>query len=198
ILRQDPDVILVGEIRDEETAEIALNASLTGHMVLSTLHTNDAAGAIPRLIDLGAKPQILGPALSLIIAQRLVRLLCSNCKIAKKVDEEMKKKIKDFVEKLPARVDKKPFESFKIYEPKGCVKCGNLGYRGRISIFELFVVNETMEEAIYKNPTEIELKGLAKNQGMVTMQEDGVLKTLRGITSLEEVEKTTGPIVFLK
>lgn len=135
ILRQDPDVILVGEIRDEETAEIALNASLTGHMVLSTLHTNDAAGAIPRLIDLGAKPQILGPALSLIIAQRLVRLLCSNCKIAKKVDEEMKKKIKDFVEKLPARVDKKPFESFKIYEPKGCAECGNLGYRGRISIF---------------------------------------------------------------
>ena len=194
ILRQDPDVILVGEIRDKETAEIALNASLTGHLVFSTLHTNDAVGAIPRLIDLGSKPQVLGPALSLIIAQRLVRLLCPNCKSAKKIGDALKQKINGFLKQLPEHVNLKQYENFKIYESKGCEKCANLGYKGRTSIFELFLVSEKIEEAIYKNPTEIELKDLAKKQGMVTMQEDGILKILEGLTSVSEVEKTTGPI----
>jgi len=197
ILRQDPDVILIGEIRDKETTEIALNASLTGHLVFSTLHTNDAVGAIPRLIDLGAKPQVLGPALSIVIAQRLVRLLCPNCKSAKKISETLKKKIYEFLSQLPERVNNKQYEAFKIYEPGKCEKCANLGYKGRISIFELFLVSEKIEEAIYKNPTEIELKALAKKQGMVTMQEDGILKILEGLTSVSEVEKTTGPIEWL-
>jgi len=197
ILRQDPDVILVGEIRDKETAEIAMNASLTGHLVFSTLHTNDAVGAVPRLLDLGAKPQILGPALSLVIAQRLVRVLCPHCKRAVKTDERMSEKIKKFLTALPARVDKKPYENFQIYEPAGCDQCGNLGYRGRTSIFELFVVDDKIEERIYKNPTEMELKDLARAAGLVTMQEDGVLKVLQGTTSFEEVERATGPVLWL-
>ncbi len=198
ILRQDPDVILIGEIRDKETAEIALNASLTGHLVFSTLHTNDAVGAIPRLIDLGAKPQILGPALSLVIAQRLVRTLCLHCKSEKKISEKTRTKIQEFIKRLPERVDKENFKDIKIYGAGECEKCGNLGYLGRTSIFELFSVNEVIEKEIYKNPTEIELKNLAKQQGMVTMQEDGILKVLQGLTSVEEVERLTGPVPWLK
>jgi type II secretory ATPase GspE/PulE/Tfp pilus assembly ATPase PilB-like protein len=171
---------------------------LTGHIVFSTLHTNDAVGAVPRLLDLGAKPQILGPALSLIIAQRLVRVLCPKCKKEKKLDESMKKLIREFLEKLPARVLRTPYEDFKLFEAKGCEACGGLGYKGRTSIFELFVVGQALEEAIYQNPTEITLKDLAKKQGMATMQEDGILKTLKGITSLDEVERLTGPIEWLK
>ncbi|MBI4033948.1 MAG: type II/IV secretion system protein [Candidatus Brennerbacteria bacterium] len=194
ILRQDPDVILVGEVRDKETSEIALNASLTGHLVFSTLHTNDAVGAIPRLIDLGAKPQVLGPALTLVIAQRLVRVLCPKCKTEKKIDEKLKARIEKFLAGLPERVNKKDYQKPKIYAARGCKSCGNLGYRGRTSIFELFVVSEKIEEAIYKNPTELELKSLAKEESLVTMQEDGVLKVLKGITSVEEVERLTGPL----
>lgn len=197
ILRQDPNVVLVGEIRDKETAEIALNASLTGHMVFSTLHTNDAVGAVPRLMDLGIKTQILGPALSLVIAQRLVRRLCPFCKKEKTIDRELNEKIKNFISHLPSRVEKEPLKDFKIYEPQGCDKCGGLGYRGRISIFELFVIDQTMEKLIYQNPTEIELKETAKKQGMVTMQQDGLIKVLEGITSLAEVERLTGPIEWL-
>ncbi len=198
ILRQDPNIILVGEIRDKETAEIALNASLTGHLVFSTLHTNDAVGAIPRLIDLDIQGNILGPSLSLIIAQRLVRVLCPKCKTKKEPDEILKKKVNTFLTKLPSRVDRAPYLNFTVFESKGCAECGNLGYRGRTSIFELFPVDETIEEAIYKNPTEIELRRLAKNTGMVTMQEDGVLKALLGITSFDEIERLTGPIVWDK
>ncbi len=196
ILRQDPNVILVGEIRDKETAEIALNASLTGHIVFSTLHTNDAVGAIPRLLDLEIQTNILGPALSLIIAQRLVRKLCLNCKKKKKIDSELEGKIKKFTASLPSRVKKSDYANIEIYEAAGCEKCGNLGYKGRTSIFELLVVDETLEAAIYGNPTEIQLKDLAKKQSMVTMQEDGILKTISGITSFEEVERLTGQIVW--
>ncbi|MDI6733970.1 MAG: GspE/PulE family protein [Patescibacteria group bacterium] len=193
ILRQDPNVILVGEIRDRETAEIAMNAALTGHIVFSTLHTNDAIGAIPRLIDLGAKPQILGPALSLVIAQRLARVLCLYCKTQKIIDEKTKIKINAFLNSLPKRVNKENYKNFSIFETKGCDLCGGLGYRGRTSIFELFLVDEKIEQKIYQNPTEIELMNLAKEQGMTTMQEDGILKVLKGITSKDEIERLTGP-----
>ncbi len=197
ILRQDPNIILVGEIRDKETAEIAMNAALTGHVVFSTLHTNDAVGAIPRLVDLGAPANILGPSLSLVIAQRLVRVLCPHCKEPEEVDEKTAKKIGEFLEALPVRVERKQYAKPTIYRPKGCAKCGSLGYRGRTSIFELFTVTEMMENVIYKNPTELELKRLAKEQGMVTMQEDGVLKVLGGITSFAEVERLTGPVGWM-
>ncbi len=196
ILRQDPDVILVGEIRDKETAEIALNASLTGHLVFSTLHTNDAVGAIPRLIDLEIKPQILAPALTLVIAQRLVRVLCSQCKIEEPINEELKEKIEKFIEQLPKRIDRKLFKKLKIYKPQGCELCAGIGYKGRTSIFELFVIDSAIEELIYKEPTEIDLKKLARQQGMVTMQEDGIIKFILGITTLEEVERVAGPLSF--
>jgi type IV pilus assembly protein PilB len=200
ILRQDPDIVLVGEIRDKETAEIALNASLTGHLVFSTLHTNDAVGAVPRLIDLGAKPQILGPGLNLIIAQRLVRILCTQCKKAKEISGELRQKINKFLDSLPKRVNIAPYANPTIYEPgpnKNCQKCFGFGYKGRTSIFELFRITPTIEEAIYKNPNELELARLAKNEGLVTMQEDGVLKVLLGITSFEEIENLTGKIEWL-
>jgi len=194
ILRQDPNVILVGEIRDQETAEIALNASLTGHLVFSTLHTNDSIGAIPRLIDLKVPPNILGPALSLVIAQRLVRVLCPVCKEEVNLSNELKTKINQFIQKLPNRVNKNDYLNYKVYKAKGCDSCGGTGYKGRTSIFELFVVDEKIEEAIYHNPTELELKKLAFENGLVTMQQDGILKTILGITSFEEVERITGPI----
>lgn len=197
ILRQDPDIVLVGEIRDKETAEIAMNASLTGHIVFSTLHTNDAIGAIPRLIDLGAKTQIIGPALRLVIAQRLVRVLCEHCKEEVQIEEDTKKKVEDFIKKLPDRVDKKKYKNTSFWKAVGCNECGGIGYSGRISIFELFVVSEKIEELIYKNPTEIELKTEAVKQGMVSIQEDGILKALDGITSIEEVERLTGQIEWI-
>ncbi|MEK7465545.1 MAG: GspE/PulE family protein [Patescibacteria group bacterium] len=194
ILRQDPDVILVGEIRDEETADIAMNASLTGHMVFSTLHTNDAVGAIPRLLDLGAKPQVLAPALSLVIAQRLVRRLCPTCKTAKKTDQKTAKQFEVFLENLPKRVDRAVYTTITVFESKGCEKCGGLGYKGRTSLFELFEVGEKIETAIYENPNELRLKKLANEQGMSTMQADGILKVFQGITTFAEVEGVTGPI----
>lgn len=197
ILRQDPNMILVGEIRDRETAEIAMNAALTGHIVFSTLHTNDAVGAVPRLIDLGVQPQVLGPALSLVIAQRLVRTLCPACKKPRALGAAELAAVSTFVGALPKRVDKTPYSSPAAFDSVGCVECGGLGYRGRISIFELFLVDENIEQAIYKNPTELELKALAKQQGMTTMQEDGALKALQGLTSFAEIERLTGPIPWL-
>lgn len=194
ILRQDPDVILVGEIRDGETAGIAMNASLTGHLVFSTLHTNDAVGAVPRLIDLGVKTQVLGPALLLVIAQRLVRLLCSECKTPTPLDKRTEESIYKFIDTLPSRVNRDLYRTIKIYNASGCDVCGGIGYKGRIAIFELFVVTEKIEEAIYRNPTEIELKAIARKEGMVTMQEDGILKVLQGLTSFEEIERLTGPL----
>jgi type IV pilus assembly protein PilB len=197
IVRQDPDIILVGEVRDKETADIALQAALTGHLVLSTLHTNDAIGAIPRLVDLGVKPQTIGPALSLSIAQRLVRKLCDNCKKEVEINEELKSKIEQFIEKLPQRVNKEEYKNFKIYKPVGCEKCSNIGYKGRVAIFEFFEGGPDVEQLILKEVSWSVLKELANKKQMTTMQEDGVLKVLSGITTFEEVEGATGPIEWM-
>lgn len=194
IVRQDPDIILVGEIRDLETADIALQAALTGHLVLSTLHTNDAVGAVPRLINLGVKAVSIGPALNLAIAQRLVRRLCPNCKKETKITAELGLKIKKFLEKLPARVNRKAFGNPKIYGPVGCEKCNNFGYKGRVGIYEFLEGGPKLEEVILKEASEVSLKKLADEQGMVTMQEDGILKTLQGLTTFKEVEDATGEI----
>lgn len=200
ILRQDPDAILVGEIRDQETADIALQAALTGHLVFSTLHTNDAVGAVPRLVDLGVKTATIGPALSLIIAQRLVRKLCIRCRKTIPISKELVPKITSFINNLPARVDRSPYHDFiagggQICEPGGCEECNSFGYRGRIGIFEfLQTAYPEFEEAILNSSSEITLRKLAKSQDMVTMQQDGVLKVLRGETNFEEVESVTGPI----
>lgn len=194
IMRQDPDIILVGEIRDRDTADIALQASLTGHLVFSTLHANDAVGAVPRLVDLGVKPTSIGSALSLVIAQRLVRRLCPECKKAINPDSELKSKIENFLKKLPDKINKTPYEKLSIYESVGCVKCNSFGYKGRIGIFEFMESKSEFEEAVLKDASRVSLKELAKKQGMVTMQEDGILKVLEGATTFNEVESVTGPI----
>ncbi|MDE2030692.1 MAG: type II/IV secretion system protein [Patescibacteria group bacterium] len=192
-LRQDPDVIMVGEIRDSETAKIAVESALTGHLVFSTLHTNNAAGVIPRLIDLDVNPKILVSALSLSIAQRLVRKLCSSCKKEKVIsDEEMRiiKKISD-----EAKAHNKDFNNYgvdmdapiKIYEAVGCPLCNNTGYKGRLGIFEAIHNDAAIEAIIPNNPSEREIKNIAANQGSLNMKEDGIVKVLKGITSYAEV-----------
>ncbi|OGY99892.1 MAG: hypothetical protein A2945_02285 [Candidatus Liptonbacteria bacterium RIFCSPLOWO2_01_FULL_52_25] len=197
VVRQDPDVVLVGEIRDLETADIALQAALTGHLVLSTLHANNAIGAVPRLVNLGVKTVSVGPALNLVIAQRLVRRLCPDCKKSGTVSENLKVGIKKFFEKLPARVDREKYKDFKTHEPVGCEKCNHIGYKGRIGIFEFLEGGLKLEEVILKEASEISMQRLADSQGMVTMQEDGILKTLVGETSFTEVESVTGKIEWL-
>jgi len=212
LMRQDPDVILVGEVRDKETGEIAVQAALTGHLVFSTLHTNQASGAIPRLLDLGVKATSIGPALNLVIAQRLVRRLCSECKIPKKIDDTLKNKIEKFLSGLPKRVSRENFNEVKIFSPKGCDKCNGSGYKGRIGIYELFLndpeyekllidperagpsSHKTLEELINQQAGESAIKKFALEQGMVTMQQDGILKAISGITTLEEVEEVTGSV----
>ncbi len=194
IVRQDPDVILVGEVRDLETADIALQAALTGHLVLSTLHTNDAVGAVPRLINLGVKAVSIGPALTLVIAQRLVRVLCKECKIKAEVDPALDKKIKNFLSRLPAKVDKKQYQAYELYKAVGCAQCNGLGYRGRIGIFEFLQGGSDLERTILKEASEVSLREVAQKQEMVSMQQDGILKVLLGTTTLDEVSSVTGEI----
>lgn len=194
IMRQDPDVILVGEIRDTDTAEIALQAALTGHLVFSTIHANDAAGAIPRILDLGVRPSSIGPALNLIIAQRLVRILCNACRIARTIPAAERRRYEEFLKRLPERAPRIAPDAIKIFEPKGCAQCSELGYKGRIAIFELFRVGEEFESRVIQGVGEAQMRKEARAQGMVTMQEDGILKVLQGMTSFAEVEETTGKI----
>ncbi|MEK7559945.1 MAG: GspE/PulE family protein [Patescibacteria group bacterium] len=184
ILRQDPDVILVGEIRDYETASTAIHAALTGQLVFSTLHTNNAAGTIPRLIDLGVKPNIIAPAINVAIAQRLVRKLCENCKKETKLSPEEEKIIKEKLKGI-----KKNFQTQKAWKAVGCPKCNLTGYEGRTGIFEAFLVNDEIEKLILKNPAEAEIKKTAKKQGMLTIYQDGLLKVLKGITSFDELNR---------
>lgn len=195
ILRQDPDVIMVGEIRDKETAETSLHASLTGHLVFSTLHTNNASGAIPRLIDLGINPKIIGPALDLVIAQRLVRRLCPHCRTEKSLSAEEQNNISSFLQSLPARVKKPEAGEIKTFSAVGCEECEE-GYKGRVGVFEFFEVGDEFESLINYGATEAEIEKTAKAAGMVGLQADGVLKALRGETTLDEVERITGPLVW--
>ncbi|HEY5221265.1 MAG TPA: GspE/PulE family protein [Candidatus Paceibacterota bacterium] len=196
IVRQDPDVILVGEVRDLETADIALEAALTGHLVLSTLHTNDAVGAVPRLINLGVKAVSIGPALSLAIAQRLVRVLCPDCKKAADVDAATTEKITKFLAALPAKVDKKIYDGYKIYAPVGCEKCNGIGYKGRVGVFEFLEGGPDLEKTILREASEVSLREVAQRQEMVTMQQDGILKVLEGKTTFEEVVGATGDLLW--
>lgn len=190
IVRQDPDVILVGEIRDSETAEIAMQAALTGHLVFSTLHTNDAAGAIPRLIDLGVRPETIGPALDAIIAQRLVRRLCDQCKQKKTIAAEDLAKIKSTLDTI-ANHNRLPTysEASELFYPTGCAQCNFTGYKGRIAIFEFFLVDDEMERLILQSPAISAVAELAIKKGMLTMAQDGFIKVLAGITTVSEVER---------
>jgi len=189
IVRQDPDIIMVGEIRDQETAALATHAALTGHIVLSTLHTNNALGVIPRLIDLGVQPFLLPPALSLAIAQRLVRKLCQNCKKKIKPKREIRDLILKEIDNLPEKVKKeiKINEPLTIFEPVGCRDCHNTGFSGRIALFEILEMTSQLAEIILKEPSEAKILEEAKKQGMLTMKQDGILKVLDGITTIEEV-----------
>ena len=195
IVRQDPDVILVGEIRDFETAEIAMHAALTGHLVFSTLHTNDAVGAIPRLIDLGVKPPVIAPAINLLMAQRLLRKLCGECALKRTVKKEELQKFKKVLTGLPPRVGFKTELTNKtqISEAKGCKECHS-GYLGRVAVMELFEITDDVERLILKSPAEVELKEAAKKTGMVTMAQDAVIKILNGITTVEETERILGSL----
>lgn len=201
MMRQDPDIILIGEIRDKETSEIAIQASLTGHLVFSTVHANRASGAIPRLEDLGVKNTSIGPAMNLIIAQRLIKKLCPECKQKVDIDDPAmrgKQSLEKFVAKLPARVNKSDYKDFNIYKAVGCDKCSGIGYKGRVAIYELLKIDKEIENVLIKGGGEIEIDELARKKGMVTMQEDGILKTIQGLTTFEEVEKITGPLEELE
>jgi type IV pilus assembly protein PilB len=192
ILRQDPDVIMVGEIRDAETASLAIQAALTGHIVLSTLHTNNAAGVIPRLLDMKVDSFLLPVALNLMVGQRLVGRLCPDCKVSAPASpaltEEIEKSIKDVPDELKAEI-KKPYE---IYHAPGCAKCRGRGVVGRVAIHETLRMSPSLGEAISSGGAslqKIQMEG--KKQGMITLREDGVLKALAGTVSLEEVLRTT-------
>jgi type II secretory ATPase GspE/PulE/Tfp pilus assembly ATPase PilB-like protein len=195
IMRQDPDVILVGEIRDLETAEIALQAALTGHLVFTTLHTNDAAGTVARLTSLGANPSNIGPAINMAIAQRLVREICKKCGGLEKASASVLEKIKRGLKGIPSGIKiPKIAPGLKIPQVKGCKNCNFTGYRGRTGVFEAFLVDEEMEKFILQNPSIAALRKEAIGRGMVAMQQDGLIKVLNGITTIEEVERITGPI----
>jgi len=190
ILRQDPDVIMVGEIRDLETARIAMNAALTGHFVLSTLHTNDAAGTIPRIIDLGVNPNIIAPAINVTMAQRLVRKLCDDCKEKIAATAEQIKIIEKVLASFPKGLTFVPkVKPLEIWRSKGCSKCNNIGYKGRIGIFEAIIVDENIEKLILQKPNETDIWKEAQKQGILNMQQDGVLKVLNGTTSLNELQR---------
>ncbi|HEX3099366.1 MAG TPA: ATPase, T2SS/T4P/T4SS family [Patescibacteria group bacterium] len=192
ILRQDPNIVMVGEIRDEETAELAIHAALTGHLVFSTLHTNNAVGAIPRLSNMGIEQFLLSASVNLIMAQRLVRKLCENCKkpttltaIAKKViDEAMVNIPKDYLDKIDLK-------NYKTYEAVGCKECGDIGYKGRMGIFEVMPMLNEFQDILFAKKPAHEIYELTAKFGMITMKQDGVIKVLRGETTMDEIIRVT-------
>ena len=187
ILRQDPDVLLVGEIRDLETAETAVSAALTGHIVFSTLHTNDAAGALPRLIDMGVRPFVLAPAINAVIAQRLVRKVCKECFSTYPLSPSDRQYIQSI---LGPELSKRVAADATLALPKGCKACNYLGYKGRTGIFEVFRIDDAMEKLILSAASVAEIREAAVAQGMLLMKQDGVLKALDHITTIEEVERS--------
>lgn len=204
LLRQDPDIIMVGEIRDSETMEMAIHAAMTGHLVLSTLHTNSAAGTLPRLIDMGAEPFLIASTLNVVIAQRLVRRLCSDCRKEYKLSEKEIQTLKDNfdieeilenvkkVEALKGVIkEKDKWSEVKFYKPAGCEQCNNEGYHGRMGIYEVLEVDDEMQKMIAQKSTSEEIEKEAKKKGMLTMTEDGFAKAVQGITSIEEILRVT-------
>jgi type IV pilus assembly protein PilB len=204
LLRQDPDIIMVGEIRDEETMEIAMHAAMTGHLVLSTLHTNSAAGTLPRLLDMGAEPFLVASTTNVVIAQRLVRKLCSECKVeytlerkeldvmAKSFDLDELLKVMSEDDQLKGSIDpKKGWEKIKFFRPKGCKMCNDEGYKGRLGIYEVLENSEEIEKLITQAASAETIEKKAIELGMLTMVEDGFVKAAQGVTSIEEVLRVT-------
>jgi type II secretory ATPase GspE/PulE/Tfp pilus assembly ATPase PilB-like protein len=199
IVRQDPDVILVGEIRDEETADIATHAALTGHLVFSTVHANSSSGAIPRLVDLGVRPSLIGPSCNIIIAQRLVRRLCPDCKEEYVPASGTLETIGQFLSIISPKANLEiPKDIKTLFRAVGCPKCHSLGYRGRIGIFEVLEINKNIEDLIIEMKPDSDILSAAMEDGMVTLLQDGILKAVTGETSMEEIQRATGSGEFLK
>jgi len=195
ILRQDPDVIMVGEIRDQETGELAIHAGLTGHLVFSTLHTNDAFGAIPRFVDMGAQPFLLVSTLNLVMAQRLVRTICDKCKIEEDLPENLKKEIDDALKTIPEVWIKDQFpqgmKDVKYYKGKGCPRCNNTGYKGRTTVAEFIEMTDQLKKIVVDGNDPEKIMAEIKRQEMMSMKQDGMLKVVAGITTMEEVVAVT-------
>ena len=208
LLRQDPDIIMVGEIRDKETMEMAIHSAMTGHLVLSTLHTNSAAGTLPRLIDMGAEPFLLASTINVIVAQRLVRRLCPDCRKECKLSTDELKNLQDNYDmdrildvilseqkkkdgEAPLSKGKSRWNEIKFYKAVGCEQCNKEGYKGRLGIYEVLEVDDDIQRMIsQKSPAE-EIEKAAKNKGMLTMVEDGFSKAAQGMTSIEEILRVT-------
>jgi type IV pilus assembly protein PilB len=194
ILRQDPNIIMVGEIRDEETASLVTHSALTGHIVLTTLHTNSAVGTIPRLIDMGIKPFLIPSTLRIAISQRLIRTLCEKCKKKVKINEKVRNYILKLLESLPEPVKKEnkiPEPLLYIYEANGCEACNFKGYKGRTGIFEVLSMTNEIADIILKNPVESLILKTAQKQGMLTMAQEGILKVIAGETTIDEITRAT-------
>lgn len=187
IVRQDPDIILVGEIRDTETAEIAVNAALTGHLMLSTFHANDAATAIPRLLDMGIEPFLLASTLEVVVAQRLVRRICEKCRYSFTMTKD------ELAHSAPAAADRCEGAEITLYRGKGCGACGQTGYRGRTAIFEFVRITPAMEDCILTRPPAQKVRAISRAEGMKSMFDDGIEKIKSGITTLEELMRVVAP-----
>jgi len=192
-LRQDPDIIMVGEIRDKETGDTAIEASLTGHLVFSTLHTNSAVESITRMLNMGIQPYLITSTVEIIIAQRLVRRVCEHCKKPEKTSADMleivKLALKDL--KVEGEIDPKLAEGMQFYEAVGCEKCGGVGYKGRTGLYEVFRMNNELRKLISEGATMVELHKAAMEHGMITLEQSGIIKALQGTTTLEEVYRVS-------
>lgn len=188
-LRQDPDVIMVGEIRDSETASVAINAALTGHLVFSTLHTNNAAGTFPRLIDLKVNPKVITSAINVAMAQRLVRRLCPKCRKVKKLSGQERSSVLKILESIKEKSYLENLQTENVWETQGCKECNFTGFAGRVGVYEAIRTDEKVEEVIQNNPSEREIKKAAENQGLLTMAQDGIIKVFQGVTSIAELER---------
>ncbi|MCK5060181.1 MAG: type II/IV secretion system protein [Candidatus Pacebacteria bacterium] len=188
-LRQDPDVIMVGEIRDAETAEIAVNAALTGHLVFSTLHTNNAAGSFPRLIDLGVNPKVITSAIGVSMAQRLVRKLCGNCKKEMELTGAQKQTVEMILGSISDKSYLAGLNTKTVWEHEGCQECNFTGYKGRIGVYEAIRTDESIEDIVRNNPSEREIKKAAQGQNILSIRQDGIIKVLQGTTSLSELRR---------
>ncbi len=192
IVRQDPNVIMVGEIRDKETAEMGIHASLTGHIVLSTLHTNDSAGAMPRLIDMGIEPFLIASSINTVVGQRLARKICQSCKEKLKAESTEEELIKKIISEMPEKIRKEAAKrEMAFYKGKGCSECNNTGYKGRIGIFEVLSLTDNMKKLILDRVSGGDIQKQAVAEGMLTMLQDGIMKALDAQTTLEEVWRVT-------
>jgi len=189
IMRQDPDVILVGEIRDLETSNTAVQASLTGHLVLTTLHTNDASGAVARFVDLGVRPVSLGPALRMVVAQRLVRKVCQKCSKKRQLTKEEVSSFKKELAGLKLKNIPEISAKTKISEAGGCDECNLTGYKGRVGVFEVLLIDDDLEKLIFEKAASLEIKKAAVKKGMVSLYQDGLIKVLENKTTLDEVNR---------